>query len=239
MPRSPRRMLLSGYPVHVLQRGHNRGQVFGSDADHILYLGLLQEFSKRYACVVHAYVLMTNHVHLLVSPPEVVCLSNMMRDVNQIFVQHVNRHQGRCGSVWQSRPKTCLVDSDSYFLNCQRYIELNPVRARMVQFPWLYPWSSFSANGSGRVSELVKPHDAYLRLGASPEIRQAAYRELFEEAIGDEMLGKIRASVSQGWPLGDEAFVRELESLGVKSTPGRAGRPKSAKSGPDLGQARV
>jgi len=236
MPRPPRRLLLPGYPIHVLQRGHNRARVFGSDADHILYLGLLQEFSKRYSCAVHAYVLMTNHIHLLVSPPEIRCLSDMMRGVNQIFVQHVNRHQGRCGSVWQGRPKTCLVDSNSYLLNCYRYIELNPVRAGMVELPWLYPWSSHSTNASGRVSNLIEPHPTYLGLGATDESRQAGYRRLFAEALSAEQLGRIRTSVTQGWPLGDDAFIRELQGVGIKATPGRAGRPKS---GPDLGQARA
>jgi putative transposase len=210
--------------------------VFASDADHILYLGLLQEFSQRYSCAVHAYVLMTNHVHLLVSPPEISCFSDMMRGVNQVFAQHVNRHQRRCGSVWQGRPQTCLVDSSTYLLNCYRYIELNPVRAGMVESPWLYPWSSYSTNASGRLSELIDPHPTYLGLGATRETRQAGYRRLFAEELTLEELGKIRIAVTQGLPLGDDAFVRELESAGVKATPGRAGRPKS---GPDLGQARA
>jgi putative transposase len=247
MPRPPRRLLLPGYPLHVLQRGHNRARVFESDADHVFYLGLLQEYSQRHGCAVHAYVLMTNHVHLLISPPEVRCMSEMMRGINQVFVQRVNRHQGRCGSVWQGRPKACLVDSSSYLLNCYRYIELNPVRAAMVASPALYPWSSYSANASGRVSELVKPHRTYLGLGATAESRRAGYRGLFDETLTEEQLGRIRTSVTQGWPLGDDAFIHELESLGIKATPDRPGRPKSvpdlsqtgARPGPELGLALV
>jgi putative transposase len=212
----------------VLQRGHNRARCFGSDADHVLYLGLLQQFSKRHECAVHAYALMTNHVHLLVSPPDAACLAGMMRGVNQVFVQHVNRHQNRCGSVWQGRYKTCLVDSSSYFLTCQRYIELNPVRARMVDSPSEYPWSSYPTNASGQGSLLLTPHAVYLDLGATQERRQATYRGLFDEVITAESLGKIRAAVNSGWPLGDEAFVQEVESrLGIKTVPGKPGRPKS------------
>src|SRR5687768_7672305 len=191
MPRPLRRWLLPGYPVHVIQRGHNRSRVFNSDSDHVLYLGLLQEHSRRHECAVHAYVLMTNHVHLLVSPPDAVRLSKLMQDVNQMFVQHVNRHQNRCGSAWQGRFKACLVDTANYFLTCQRYVELNPVRAGMVESPCLYPWSSYATNAGGRPSGLVKPHRTFLGLGVTPESRQAVYRGLFDEAITDELLGRI------------------------------------------------
>ena len=228
MPRRARTSyLLPGQPVHVLQRGHNRARCFESDADQVLYLGLLQEFSARHDCSIHAYVLMSNHVHLLVSPPEARNLSHMMRDVNQIYVQHVNRHQSRCGSTWQGRFKSCPVDSNSYFLNCQRYIELNPIRANMVEAPWLYKWSSYAFNASGRPSELLTPHPTYLRLGANEESRLAAYRAFLGETPTAEELGKIRASVNNGWPLGDDAFIRKVESeFGIKATPGLPGRPK-------------
>jgi putative transposase len=201
----------------------------------------LQEFSQRYECDVHAYVLMSNHVHLLVSPRDIDGLSEMMRGINQILVQCLNRRHQRCGSLWQSRPKASMVDSSSYLLNCYRYIELNPVRAAMVESPWLYPWSSYAVNASGRPSQLVKPHRGYLDLGPTIDVRQAAYRAFVEEGISDEALGKIRAAISQGWPLGDEAFLRGLQAQGIRSTPGRPGRPKSqaAKTGPELGLAPV
>jgi putative transposase len=226
MARPLRRFLLPGYPIHVIQRGHNRERVFGSDSDHILYLGLLQEFARRHACAVHAYVLMTNHVHLLVSPPDIAHLSKLMQDVNQVFVQSVNRHQSRSGSLWSGRFKSCLVDTDQYLLACQRYIELNPVRAGMVQSPRLYPWSSYSANAAGGASDLVKPHSTYLELADSVERREAAYRKLFEREIGDELLAKIRSSINRGWPLGGEAFCSEMERRGVPTRAARMGRPK-------------
>src|SRR5688572_3941808 len=202
MPRLLRRDIPPGYPIHLLQRGHNRAACFGSDADNVLYLGLLQEYSRRHACSVHAYVLMSNHIHLLVSPPaDIYCLSRMMRDINQVFGQHTNRQRNRCGTVWQGRPKMCVVDSETYFLTCQRYVELNPVRAGMVDGPWLYPWSSYSANAAGRASGIVTPHPLYLGLGASDEVRQAAYRSLFDQPIDAETLGRIRSSVNRGTAL--------------------------------------
>jgi putative transposase len=179
---------------------------------------------------VHAYVLMTNHVHLLVTPPDAEGFSLMMRDINQVFVQHVNRHNHRCGTTWQGRPKTFAVDSESYFLTCQRYVEENPVRARMVEHPSSYPWSSFAINALGGSSTFITPHPAYLRLGSTPEERQKAYRSLFHTAMGDEVLAKIRTSVNGGWPLGTDAFLDQVEkAFGIKAAPGRAGRPKKKK----------
>jgi putative transposase len=212
MPRPARRLLLPGYPLHVLQRGHNKDRVFISDADHGLYLGLLQEYSQRHSCAVHAYVLMSNHIHLLVSPAEVPCISRMMRDVNQIFGQHLNRRLNKCGCVWQGRFKAILVHTGEYFLACQRYIELNPVRAGMVEKPHLYPWSSYGANAEGKPSLLIAPHRRYLELGAAPASRQAAYRGLFEQPLSAEVLSRIRTAIQRNRPLGDDDFILEVEA---------------------------
>ena len=210
MPRLPRSTLIPGCPVHVLQRGHNKAPCFKSEADHVLYLGLLEQYSKRHACAVHAYVMMTNHVHLLISPPDVPSLSNMMRGLNQIFAQYVNRHQGRCGSAWQSRFKSFPVQSGDYFLTCQGYIELNPVRARLVDAPSQYPWSSYLINAAGHPSGLITPHRLYLGLAPTPGTRLAAYRKLLNQPVSPEVLAKIRLSLATGVPLGDDAFVRGI-----------------------------
>ena len=213
MPRAPRRSLLEGYPLHVLQRGHDKERCFLSDADHDLYLGLLQEYSKQCGCALHAYVLMSNHIHLLVSPPEIPAISRMMRSVNQIFGQSLNRRLNRCGSVWQGRFKASLVDSSEYFLTCQRYIELNPVRAGMVDKVSRYRWSSYGTNGEGRPSPLITPHARYMQLGTSPEGRQATYRSLFNQPISAEVLSQIRTAIQRNRPLGNEAFLREVDEL--------------------------
>jgi putative transposase len=213
MPRAPRRSLLSGYPLHVLQRGHNKARCFTGEVDHGLYLGLLQEYSKRHSCAVHAYVLMSNHVHLLVSPPDIPAISRLMRDVNQIFGQYVNRKNDRCGSVWQGRFKASLVDSKDYFLTCQRYIELNPVRACMVGRPDDHAWSSYGTNGSGQPSTLITPHPRYLSLGTTTEERLATYRGLFKVRISEEEISKIRTAIQRSRPLGSDAFIQEVERI--------------------------
>ena len=213
MPRSPRRALLPGYPLHVLQRGHNKARCFHTEADHTLYLGLLQEYSTRYSCEVHAYALMSNHIHLLVSSPEIPRLSRMMQGINQIFGQHTNRQSTRCGAVWQGRFKACLVDSGVYFLNCQRYIELNPVRAGMVEAVGLYPWSSYGTNAEGRPSQFLSPHERYLELGKSSTTRQAAYRGLFNQPISAEVIARIRAAIHRNRPIGDDDFVATIDRL--------------------------
>ena len=183
------------------------------DSDHGLYLGLLQEYSKRHACAIHAYVLMSNHVHLLVSPPNIPAISRLMRDVNQIFGQYLNRKNNRCGSVWQGRFKASLVDSKDYFLTCQRYIELNPVRAGMVGKPDAYPWSSYGTNGCGQPSTLITAHARYLGLGTTSADRQATYRGLFRVRISEEEISRIRTAIQRNRPLGDDAFIHEVEGL--------------------------
>jgi putative transposase len=209
MPRPNRRSLLPGYPLHVLQRGHNKAPCFLSSADRGLYLGLLQEYSKRHGCAIHAYVLMTNHIHLLVSPPDIPSISRLMHDVNQVYGQHLNRTSNRCGSVWQGRPKTCLVDSKAYFLTCQRYIELNPVRAGMVTRPGDYRWSSYGTNAEGLPSAFITPHKTYLDLGLTPEERRATYRDLFNRPISEEQMSTIRTAIHRNRPMGDDDFVLE------------------------------
>src|SRR5690349_14850400 len=213
MPRPLRSSLLPGYPLHVYQRGHNKARVFASDADHTLYLGLLQQYSSHHACAVHAYALMGNHVHLLLSPPDVPAISRMMRSVNQIFGQHLNRSTNRCGSVWQGRFNACLVDTHEYFLTCQRYIELNPVRAGLADAPCGYTWSSYATNAEGRRSTLIVPHERYLQLGLTTSDRQAAYRGLFGRAIDAELLARIRRAIQRNRPLGSDSFAKEVERL--------------------------
>jgi putative transposase len=212
MPRQNRNTLLPGYPLHVLQRGHNKSRCFPTEAEHSLYLGLLQEYSKRHRCPVHAYVLMSNHVHLLVSPPDIPSISRLMHDVNQVFAQRFNRKYLRCGSVWQGRFNASLVDSAGYFMTCQRYIECNPLRAGMVPAPGSYPWSSYGTNADGRPSLLVTPHRLYHALADSDEARRAAYRSLFGTPMLEEEVSQVRTAIQRNRPLGNEDFVREVEA---------------------------
>jgi putative transposase len=212
MPRTAR-FRIPGYPVHVIQRGNNRSACFVRDKDRILYLALLEELSRSEHCPVHAYVFMTNHVHLLVTPGERDSLSELMRKLGQRYVQHFNRVHRRTGGLWEGRFRSCLVDSQTYFLRCHRYIELNPVRAGMVQRPSEHVWSSYRVNALGESSSLIEPHSTYLALGRDPAQRRTAYRYLFKADLTNAELTEIRVAANSGFALGSKAFIAELERI--------------------------
>ena len=177
MPR-PARHFVPGVPCHVIQRGHNRHVCFFTRHDYAVYLRKLEEYSRRLGVAVHSYVLMTNHVHLLLTPSDESCISKLMQVLGRSYVRHVNESYRRTGTLWEGRFKSSMVDSERYFLTVSRYIELNPVRARMVGHPVEYPWSSFRTNATGVSSSLLLQHRIYMALGRCSESRQSAYRAL-------------------------------------------------------------
>src|SRR3954470_20910506 len=178
MPRHSR-IMLPGVAVHAIQRGNNRAACFLNDQDRDFYLFHLARFLPRAACRLHAYCLMTNHVHLLLTAQRADSCATLMKSIGQLYSQYFNKSYERCGSLWEGRFKSCLVQSESYVLACYRYIELNPVRAALAKRADEYAWSSYSTNAKGQASDVLVPHDEYLRLGRSPAERQAAYRDLF------------------------------------------------------------
>lgn len=177
MARRPR-LVLPDVPLHIIQRGNNRHLCFVSDTDFRVYLSLLEITAKHFGCAIHAYVLMTNHVHLLLSAVDSAGPSLLMKALGQRYTQYMNRRYGRTGTLWEGRFRSCLVEGERYLLTCQRYIELNPVRAGMVPTPGKYQWSSYRANAEGSKDVLITHHETYLRLGADPLARRAAYRGL-------------------------------------------------------------
>jgi putative transposase len=202
------------------------------DADRLCYLELLGKLSERHACRIHAYVLMGNHVHLLTTPDTADAISLLMKDVGQRYAQYVNRAYGRTGGLWEGRFRSSFVETERYLLCCQRYIELNPVRAGMVTAPGDYPWSSHRSNALGHADHIVEPHEEYLRLGLNPAERRAAYRALFAERIEDGVLTEIRTATNGGYALGSSHFAHELaQRLGRRVSQGRPGRP-SLKNAP-------
>jgi putative transposase len=205
------RLVFPGFPVHVMQRGNNRSDCFFSDGDRLRYLTLFAQLAARYDCAIHAYALMSNHVHLLLTPADVNGLSLLMRNVGQQFAQYVNRVHGRTGSLWEGRYRSSIVDSESYFLTCQRYIELNPVRAGMVNRPEDYRWSTYLANAHGRADSLITPHPQFLALGRDDDSRRTAYLRLFRNDLDDECLDRIRRAANSGGPLGSAEFVRSID----------------------------
>lgn len=225
MPRRPR-YDLPGIPQHVIQRGVDRQPVFFSDDDCLVYLDWLGEYARKRHIALHAYCLMTNHVHLLLSAPSVGTLGGLMQDIGRRYVPYVNRTYHRSSGLWQGRYQSSYVQSERYLLACMRYVELNPVRANMVKTPGEYRWSSYHTNALGEADKLVTPHSEYLALGASPEARQQAFRELFVSEIDEPAWLLIRAATQQGVLVADSRFAERVsQSLGQALTPRPRGWP--------------
>lgn len=190
--------------------GNNRQAVFRASEDYRRYLGWLAEAAAQHGCAIHAYVLMTNHVHLLLTPRKPNSLPRTMQLLGRRYVRYFNSAYRRTGTLWEGPYKAALIDSENYFLVCSRYIELNPVRVGAVRHPRDYPWSSFRAHAYGNEDALLAPHPLYRALGRSGASRQEAYRALFREALDEEAVAGLRAATQGGWTFGSELFKREI-----------------------------
>ena len=232
MARQPRLDLL-GIPRHVVQRGNDRQACFAAESDYQRYLQELREASSKHDCAIHAYVLMTNHVHLLVTPETIGAISRMMQSVGRRHVGSFNARYRRTGTLWEGRFKAALVDTDRYLLTCYRYIELNPVRAHMTNEPSGYPWSSYHHNALGQPTPLITPHEQYILLGATPAARRATYRALVHACIDGNHLDDLRLHTQQQRAWGSERFQAQVEALTQRAASVRPrGRPpKSPKTG--------
>jgi putative transposase len=229
MPRKPR-FQLAGMPQHVIQRGNNRQPCFFAPKDYRLYLDWLGQACNKFGCVVHAYVLMTNHVHLLVTPERPGAVGPVMQSLGRRYVRYVNDTHRRTGTLWEGRYKASLVEDETYLLTCYRYIELNPVRARMVEQPGDYRWSSYAHNALGRYDPYLTHHPVYLRLGNHPEERHQTYSGLFPSGLDERLLETIREALNQELVLGSERFKDGIEAtLKRRARPGKPGRPRREK----------
>jgi putative transposase len=227
------RYFLADQPLHVIQRGNNRQPIFFAEGDYARYRDWLMTASVEYGCAIHGYVLMTNHVHLLATPRMPESLPRTMQALGRRYVRYINTIHGRTGTLWEGRYRAAPIDSEAHFLACCRYIELNPVRARMVRHPRDYRWSSYRAHADGAPDPLVGVHDLYRRLGANQAARQAAYRALFRAELDDDFLEALRAATNGGWALGDARFQRQVaNALGRRVTPLPRGRPPRAADAP-------
>lgn len=211
MARLPR-YVLPGQPQHVIQRGNNRGVTFFTEEDYSFYRECLKEACDKHDAAVHAYVLMTNHVHLLLTPDNPSSIAKVMQSVGRRYVQYVNYTYRRTGTLWEGRYKATLIDSESYLLTCYRYIELNPVRAGIVAHPSDYPWSSYRAHSQGYPDTLIQDHPLYLALGDTDNTRQEAYRSLFKVHLDSATVNFIREATNKAWALGDDRFREEIEA---------------------------
>ena len=210
MARLPR-FVIPDQPQHVIVRGNNRTEIFCADTDYQFYLEKLQLACEEHACQIHAYVLMTNHVHLLITPQEEQSIGKAMQMLGRYYVQYYNYTYRRTGTLWEGRYKATLIDFEAYLLTCMRYIELNPVRADMVAHPSEYPWSSYRRNALGQPNEIVTPQLEYQRLGKTDEERQSAYRQLFKHHITETSMNEIRNATNKAWVLGNDRFKQRIQ----------------------------
>jgi putative transposase len=229
MARHPR-FDFEGISQHVIQRGNNRMPCFADDADRSRYLHLLGESLLRFECELHAYALMGNHTHLLITPRASGAIPSLMHTFGRNYAAYFNRRHSRTGTLWEGRYKSCLVDSERYALACHRYIELIPVRAGMVESPAAYPWSSFRANALGRGDALLSLHPVLAALGSDPRMRSLAYRALFDLPLGDEVVEEIRLYTRQQRVLGSSHFRACVEARVERCCEARAAhRPARAR----------
>ena len=219
MPRRPR-LVVPDIPVHIVQRGNDRMACFRQDGDYLVYLALLRQACQKFRCLVHAYCLMTNHVHLLVTPATPRGCADLMHRVANRYAHYFNGRHQRTGTLWDGRYRSCLVESGEYLLACYRYIELNPVRAGLVPHAAAYPWSSHAANTGKRADPLVSPHGELERIGRNH------YARLVDEAIGPELLRDIRQATNAGFALASDSFRASIAALtGRRAGPAKSGRP--------------
>ncbi|GAB3108655.1 transposase [Aestuariicella hydrocarbonica] len=232
MPRK-RRFFIAGVPAHLVQRGHSRQPVFFESQDYATYAHWLKEAAIKYKVAVHAFVLMTNHVHLLVTPTTEAAASQLMQYIGRRYVPYINHKYGKSGTIWEGRFKASLVQDEQYLLTVMRYIELNPVRAGMAELPGHYRWSSFAHNAGLRSISFVSPHPIYMALGeGSASTAATAYTELFRGSIATEDVNRIYESWTTGTPLGSDYFKQRVEAqLGCKVGHARRGRPVKSEKG--------
>ncbi|MEX0900805.1 MAG: transposase [Gammaproteobacteria bacterium] len=209
----PPRTLIAGIPQHAIQRGNNKQPVFMEFQDYHLFLKFLQEGAELGQCDVHAYVLMTNHVHLLLTPGTERGVIDLMQHIGRRYVRYFNARHHRTGTLWEGRYRSSLVKSPDYFLKCMRYIELNPVRAGMVNHPREYRWSSYRANVGELTDALVTPHAIYDELSSDPFARGAIYAAAVDCGLDDESIQVLRNAANRSRPIEEKGSEQSTGTL--------------------------
>ena len=231
MARLPR-LTLANLPHHIIQRGNNSGEIFVDAQDCLTMLDLLREMSRRFEVDVHAYVLMPNHFHLLLTPRAEQGLPQFMQAVGRSYVRYFNNRHGRSGTLWEGRYRGTVLQAEDWLIPTMISMDLNPVRAGLVTRAGDWPWSSYAANAGLRNDALISPHPVFWTLGNTPFARDAAYIEAVEEGLGSRAQEQISHAAMRGWALGDERFIENLQQKTERRvTRQRAGRPpKSVQS---------
>lgn len=197
------RFFIPGVTQHVIQRGNNRADMFRSPCDYEVFLHALREVSLRYPVDIHAYALMTNHVHLMVTPGSATALPAAMQAVGRRYVRFFNHQHHRTGGLFEGRYRSVLIDTDAYWFTCLRYVEFNPVRAGLVATPEAYRWSSYPVHAFGTPDTLLVPHALYLGLGETAADRQRSWRAICGNPLPDDQLAEIRRAINTGRALGE------------------------------------
>ena len=230
MARLPR-LTLPGYPHHVIQRGNNRQAIFAKTADYQRLLDLLDDNARQFEVAIHAYVLMSNHFHLLVTPQTSDGLPQMMQAVGRRYVRYFNDSQQRSGTLWEGRYRSTLIQTDRYLLACMAYIDLNPVRAGLVAQAADYPWTSHGHYIGRQMDKVVTPHPLVWALGNTPFAREAAYAELVQAGVNPVHQSALTQATLSGWALGEPDFVADLQKRTQRRVAkGQAGRPQAGKN---------
>jgi putative transposase len=225
MARLPR-LVIPFQAHHVLTRGMDRQAIFRCDDDYHAYLNWLGQAAKHFKVAIHAYVLMGNHLHLLVSPTDSEGLGRMMQWIGRFYVPYFNKKYDRAGTLWQGRFKASVIDSEAYFMACSRYIELNPVRAQLVNEPGAYPWSSYAHHAGLKTDPLITDHPLFWALGNTPFEREAAYQRLLQQTPNLAEIEQLSEAALKGWALGSERFKTNLEQrIARRVSPAKRGRP--------------
>lgn len=225
MARLPR-LVIPHLPHHIVQLGVDGQPIFRESDDYLAFLNWLGEAAKQYQVAIHAYALMPNHVHLLATPDDSDGLARMMQWIGRHYVPYFNRKYGRAGTLWQGRFKATVIDAASYFMACCRYLEQNPVRSGIVLDPGDYAWSSYAHHIGAKLNPMITDHPVYWALGNTPFQREAAYRNLTEQALSPTELSELKQCTHKGWVLGSESFKTNLEKrLNRQVRPGKRGRP--------------
>lgn len=225
MARLPR-LVIPHQPHHVIQRGNDRRTIFHDAGDYTQFLKWLREAARQFKVALHAYVLMPNHIHLLVSPADALGLGKMMQWIGRYYVPYFNQKYGRAGTLWQGRYRATVIDSERYFMTCCRYIELNPVRAHLAEKPEDYAWSSYAHHAGIKSDPFITDHSLYWALGNTPFEREGAYREITQQALTSGDVELLQDATNKGWAIGSEKFVSLLEKqVRRRVRPGKKGRP--------------
>lgn len=225
MARLPR-LSLAGIPHHIIQRGNNRQPVFTSPADQSFFLDVLHENARKSRVALHAYVLMGDHFHLLLTPETDQGMPQMMQALGRSYVRYFNDRQGRSGTLWEGRYRSTLIQADTHLLPCMAYMDLNPVRSGLVHDAKDYPWSSYGHYAGLRADRLITPHPLFWSLGNTPFAREAAYAEMVRAGLHPALQSALTDATLSGWALGDEKFVADLQKKTERRLiKQRAGRP--------------